>query len=423
MSAPRRILIVNTHSVLNSGDAAIVLAQVFWLRQAVPGVQITLTSRTAKADRTLYEPLGLQVIPALYDVPSLFSGGPAGWTKSLASLVRIRAKTDLIRETSRADLVIGSGGGYFYSNRPSGPGPMFLQNLFHLKLACLLKKPVVLFPQSFGPTFDDRSSRLLANLVTDKSVKRVLVREENSLRFLERALGNKFDPARFVLCPDLAFLLAPDDGGDDIQGLPRPVTAITVRHWDFPELSSAAEKEKRRRGYFAGLEETAARIYQTWGGTILLFPQSRGPGAFENDRPASLKLYHALKSRIPPGRLAWVDFPDVVSPQAIQRLCARADLLLATRFHSAILALLGGTPVLSLNYQPKSSGMMRMLGLERYAVDIAEVRPEVLGPLADEILGQGSRFRPAILERVGRMRETAKALLRETLDGMGIFQP
>jgi hypothetical protein len=56
-------------------------------------------------------------------------------------------------------------------------------------------------------------------------------------------------------------------------------------------------------------------------------------------------------------------------------------------------------------------------------VDIAEARPDVLGPLADEILGQGSRLRPAILEQVGRMRETAESLLRDTLDVTGIFQP
>ncbi|MBN1937957.1 MAG: polysaccharide pyruvyl transferase family protein, partial [Candidatus Aminicenantes bacterium] len=208
-----------------------------------------------------------------------------------------------------------------------------------------------------------------------------------------------------------------------LQSPPRPVTALTVRTWNFPELSSTAAKESRRREYFAGLEETAVRIQRKRGGTILLFPQSRGPGDFENDRPASLRLYRALQARIPAGRLAWIDFPDAVSPFSILRLCARADLLLATRFHSAILALLGGTPVLSLNYQPKSSGMMRMLGLERYAVDIAEAGPETLFPLADGILGQGEGLRAEILERVGRVKEEAEGILRKALSETGFIQP
>lgn len=422
---PRRLLIVNTHSVLNSGDAAIVLAQVRWLQRTLPGAQISLTSRTAGLDRNLYEPLGIRVIPALYDVPSLFSGGPAKWARSLASLVRIRAKTDFVREIARADLVIGSGGGYFYSNRTSGPGPMFLQNILHLKLAGLAKKPVVLFPQSFGPTFDPRSARLLSNLVTDRSVRRVLVREENSLRYLERALGKKFDPARFVSCPDAAFLLSPEEGERRPEGeaLARPVTMITVRNWDFPELPTAAAKERRRREYFAGLEKTAAGIHRKWGGTILLFPQSRGPGDFENDRPASLRLFESLKAAIPPDRLIRVDFPEAVSPSKILSLCARADLLLATRFHSAILALLGGTPVVALGYQPKSSGMMRLLGLERFAVDIAEAGPDSLLPLADEILERGERFRAEILGRVARLRETAERVLEDTLKTTGILRP
>ena len=83
MSAPAlRILIVNTHSVLNSGDASIVLSQVRWLEKAAPGAEISLTSRTARADRGLYGPMGLRVIPALYDVPSLFIGGAAKWKGS-----------------------------------------------------------------------------------------------------------------------------------------------------------------------------------------------------------------------------------------------------------------------------------------------------------------------------------------------------
>jgi colanic acid/amylovoran biosynthesis protein len=427
LNAPRLILIVNTHSVLNSGDAAIVLAQVRWLRTAFPGARFSLTSRTAKADKSLYEPLGIRVIPAVYDVPSLFTGGPEKLARSLASLVRVRAKTDLVREMGRADLVIGSGGGYFYSNRSVGPGPMFLQNLFHLKLACWMKKPVILFPQSFGPTFDPRSKRLLANLVSDPSVKRVLVREENSLRFLAGILGKGFDDGRYFLCPDAAFLLAPEEETAKTSGreqvLPRPVTAVTVRPWNFPELPSTAEREIRRREYFAGLEDTAVRIQQKWGGTVLLFPQSRGPGDFENDRPASLRLYRALQKRIPSGRLAWIDFPDAVAPASIQKLCAQADLLLATRFHSAILALCGGTPVVSLNYQPKSAGMMRMLGLERYAVDIAEARPDVLIPLADGILERGEAFRAEVLGLAERMKERAEAVFREALTGAGFLQP
>jgi len=424
MSIPlRRVLIVNTHSVLNSGDASIVLAQAGWLKNAYPGCLISLTSRTPKADRLIYEPLGLRVIPSFYDVPSCFSGGLDKWTGTLSSLIRVRAKTDLVREISRADLVIGSGGGYFYSNRAFGPGPMFLLNILHLKTACLLKKPVILFPQSFGPVFDSRSAGLLRNLLVDRAVKRVLVREENSLRYLDRLLGSAYDPDRFVLCPDMAFLLPPGARAEDGPRMVRPATAVTVRSWDFPEAASASDKAARRRAYFSSLEETLVGIHRKRGGSIVLFPQSRGPGAFENDRPASLRLYRALQPRIPSDRLTWVDLPDVVSPGVIDSLCARADLLLATRFHSAILALQSGTPVLSLNYQPKSSGMMGLLGLRRYSVDLADARPEILGPLAEELLEKGAGLRSSLLERVGRIRETAERVLRESLEGTGIVRP
>jgi len=422
-AAPRNILIVNTHSVLNSGDAAIVLAQIEWLRMALPGVRIALTSRTPATDGPFYEALGVRVIPSIFDPPSLFAGLASKVLGSVASLLRVEAKTELFRAIRRADLVIGSGGGYFYSNRAAGPGPMFLQNILHLKLARLMKKPVVLFPQSFGPTFNPAAERLLRNMLEDVGVRHVLVREDHSRRFLESLLGNAFDESRFDFCPDMAFWLEPGREAENPgtwAAWPRPVTAVTVRNWDFPDCRTGGRKERMRWEYLAGLEETAVRIHRKWSGTILVFPQSRGPGLFENDRTASLRLFEAMKKKIPARNLAWVDFPDAVSPRAVLSFLSRADLLLATRFHSALLALIGGVPVLSLSYQPKSSGMMKTLGLERYSIDIAEAGPEVLWPLAEELMGRWGRLRPEIGARIGRMRETIGTALGESLRRSGV---
>ena len=97
------------------------------------------------------------------------------------------------------------------------------------------------------------------------------------------------------------------------------------------------------------------------------------------------------------------------------------DLLIATRFHSAILALISGVPVLSVNYQPKSSGMMKTLGLERYSVDIAEARPEVLWPLAEELMERRDRLKPAIRGQIGRIRGMIENSLDESVRRSGVF--
>ena len=56
-----RIIILNTHSTLNSGDLAIVLAQIQYFKKHFPGSIISLTSRTPENDKFFYRKLGAKV--------------------------------------------------------------------------------------------------------------------------------------------------------------------------------------------------------------------------------------------------------------------------------------------------------------------------------------------------------------------------
>jgi hypothetical protein len=69
-----KTIILNTDSLLNPGDAAIVLAQVRLLRKLRPGCTVALTSRTPDLDRSFFGPLGVEVHPALLPAPSLWRG-------------------------------------------------------------------------------------------------------------------------------------------------------------------------------------------------------------------------------------------------------------------------------------------------------------------------------------------------------------
>lgn len=375
-----RVVLVNTHSTLNPGDTAIVLAQIQLLKSSLGDIELTLTSRTPEIDRPFFRPLGVDVLPPLLPAPSVDTGLARKLGRSARSLGDWGSKQKLIEKIREADLVIGSGGGCFYSHRKAFPGPMFFQNYLPVKLAQRLGKPVIFAPQSFGPFFNPAASRFLKDILTGPSLVKVFVREETSEGFLRSLLRGEESLKKVELCPDLALALEVEDArregaareiaGPKIAGLPRPVVALTLRPWDFPEGGVGAESRRRRRSYLAAMEEACLAVYSRWGGSVVVFPQVHGPGAFEDDRPVSGVFWERISRRLPAAHLAFVASDGPRDPVSIVHFLAQADCVIATRFHSALFGFLAGTPAIAIGYQPKAAGVMRLLDLESFCLDI-----------------------------------------------------
>ena len=354
------VLVLNTHSVLNSGDAGIVLAQIGLLREFLPGAEISLTSRTPRLDETFYEPMGIRVLPPL--IPA--KGIPRG----------IRGRGELLRALRKCDLVLASGGGYFWSNRRVFPGRVFFQNVLPVLRAAGLEKPIAFLPQSFGPTFSRPARAFLSACLNGRSVARIFAREKASFDFVKGLLGGRPNAEKVSLCPDLAFALGgpeSDSAGLD-PGLPRPVLAVTLRTWDFPGAGGPAAVEKMRRAYFDGMVEAARRFIQAGNGSALVLSQVRGPWAYEDDRVISRQFAEALGRAAGASRVRLIDPPEAALPGQIIGILRRTDAVMATRLHSAIFALLAGRIPVVIGYQPKSAGTMDLLGLG----PIAWISPE-----------------------------------------------
>jgi colanic acid/amylovoran biosynthesis protein len=411
-----RVLITNTHSALNSGDLAITLAEIQLLKRNLGCDTVTLTSRTPAIDNEFIAPLGGRLLPPLVPAPSVFDGTVKKALCTAKDCVAIQSKVALIRAMKRCDLVVGSGGGYFWSSRRRFLGPMFLQNYLHLRLPCLLRKPVVLFPQSFGPFYNPTVARLLKGLLNHRSIVKVFARENLSYEFalglLEEQNRNKID-----VCPDVTFCLERSDEQEPPAALdlPKPLIGVTVRQWDFPNLPTRREKKHKQFEYLDALAHACGSIYRQWHGSVLVFAQARGPGAFEDDSAISNKLAKRLKEIIPSDRVVQIDVARAVSPFRLIHLLSHADLLIATRFHSAIFAFLAGVPAISIAYQPKSTGIMNSLGLDRYSLDISALNPDTISELAGEILTNYPETRANLVERVKHLRIAATKKLETAL--------
>jgi colanic acid/amylovoran biosynthesis protein len=413
-----KAIILNTDSLLNPGDAAIVLAQIRLLRRLRPGLSIALTSRTPALDARFFEPLGVSVHPALLPAPSLWHGPGRKIAGSLRHALRIGAAVRLVRAIRGSDFVVSCGGGPFYSNRRRRPGLTFAQNVLHVRLAQAFGKPVLFFPQSFGPFGSPAARRTVARLLAHRRTSRILVREERSLETVTRMIPARLQ-ARIEPCPDLAFLLSPEPAGRPnpiVQAMPRPRLAVTVRDWDFPEAAGAPERRRMRDRYLEAVATAALRFALEHGGGVFIVPHTRGPGDFEDDRIVSRRLFDRLKADLPADRLALLEIPDTASPLDLVSLYGQADLVLATRTHAAVFGLLAGRPVVSIHYQPKGREIMASLGLDGLSLPIAELEAESLRSAMQAAAGRSETEAARIAGRIAAFRVEIQARIGRALD-------
>lgn len=412
-----KIFIANTHSVLNSGDAGIVLSQLEYLKNRFPGAEISLSSRTPEIDRKFYLPMGVRVLSPLFSVPSLVSGFSRKTASILKGVLNISARHALLEEIKNSDLVISTGGGYFWSHRRHFTGPMFYQNYLPVQYALRNRKPVIFFPQSFGPIMHASAESQLRRMLENESVVKILSREMPSFRYLHSLLRK--NRGKIELCPDMAFKLEADTSSSDNQtviSLPHPIVALTLRQWRHPGSNSSRKKRRDDHRYFTELMEFCRLFHQNNRGSVVLFSQSRGPGDFENDRIVTQRFHERLSRILPDQHLLRIRLDDITPPAAIIQILKQVDILIATRFHSAIFAFIAGTPAVSIAYQSKSRGIMSLLDLSEYNVDITDFSGKRLWQLSRKILDESRDLRLRIRRKTASLRADLDMKLNQTFD-------
>ena len=411
------ILIINTHSALNSGDSGILLAQIDFLQKHFKKVDISLVSRTPAIDRRFYRNRVTDIFPPLVPAPSIFEGKQAQIFKSLKCLFSIKNKIRLLRKIKKCDLIISSGGGYFWTNRKWIPGPMFFQNYIHVRIALLLKRPVLFFPQSIGPFYNRMASNMMSGLLSHKKTIKIFAREMISYGWAKKLMNKPERLKKIDLCPDMALLLENKPlrkSPGPAQGEKRPIIALTLRKWAFPGLGKKQKKDYHKK-YLAELEKFCHDYHYSEGAAFVIFPQSRGPGNFENDQMISKTFFSRLKKIIPVSHIFYHDLPDATSPFTIIDLLSRSDVALTTRLHSALFALIAGTPAVSFAYQHKSEGIMKELGFEDLCLDIEKIDSGKIKSMVSFILQNKDKTRMMTNRRLMEMRRMINDRLAESL--------
>lgn len=370
-----KILIVNAHSSRNKGDAGIILSMIDSMKRNIPNCQIKIKTRFPDEDRTAYD---VPVSEAVHNVivgdqTSKFEKLKLAWGmfKILKKNNGKPAVTDPDYEW--ADVVVSCGGGFLLTH---GFSVMTLQHLVQLKIAFDYKKPVIIYSQSIGPLYNKIIAQWTKN-VLDK-VEKIFVREKISEKLLQKMKVK----APIEVVPDSAFSmdLVQSDFVDELVNFFKkdsnaPLVGVTVRDWKFPEVEDSAFHRKK---YIKSIQAAIHHLETKYGAKVLLMPQVLGPNAFNDDRNISREILNGMSDT--KAQLIDIDF----HPRELKYFYSKMDMFIGTRMHSNIFALSSGVPTVAINYEHKTRGIMELLDLKEYVLDISGITPEDLIEAADK---------------------------------------
>lgn len=427
-SGRRHILVVGLHSTRNVGDAVLLEAAVQQLRHGFPDCFITLAMNDTRyiptqADVAVVASITAMARPYGEDGGTRWHFGHllAAAGAALVDTACRRAvgrhwpllsheQAALHRAYAEADLVVCCPGNVFFTMGRFGLP--FLCTAAGMAQALALGKPLYVMPQTVGPFTRERDRRIARAILS--RARLVYVREPTSVAVLE-SLG--LGPPLVRLVPDLAFAYRPDTGSqaEDVLAhyglLDRangPYLGVTVVNRMLRRIP-----ESTWRSYEAAVAAAVSGFLDRHGGRAVFFPQVTGPTVREDDRVAARRVVEQMPSCR--DRAVMVD--ELMPPASLYAAYGAMDLFLATRMHSAIFAISAAVPTLAIEYLGKTEGMMRMAGMERWVLRLAELEGHtLLSRLEDLYAGRNEekqRLTAVVPELAARASGVGEAIAKD----------
>lgn len=387
----KNILITDLHCASNRGDAAILEGIIHSLGKYLPDAEFTVMTGFPESAEIINQVNSVKqkMVPFRW----------AGIKKNIASLylligaffyrrgIELPGMKILIKRLSLelyldTDLIISKGGGFlndFYT-------PGNLGHFWGLYFAKMLGKPVCIYAQSIGP-LNKPFYRWIARTVLNK-VDLITLRDRESKEVLD-SLGVIRPPIYIVT--DAAFSIDLHDEKMlqnkhlESKFLPtakRLKVSISVRKWAFYERKNGHEN------YISAVAKLIDWLILKQQAQVIFASTCTGFAGYHNDDRV---IAHEVISHM---EYVVKRNPTILygeyTPQELSHFYGMMDLHVGTRMHSNILAMLSGTPVVAIQYEFKTRGLMELFALEDYIVNINNITADSLIYLVKKALEQKS---------------------------------
>jgi polysaccharide pyruvyl transferase WcaK-like protein len=371
----------------NFGNESTFQAILYRLRSLEPGIEITCISDGHEAAAENY---GIEAIPLSY-IKSRSRGGSVlvkairglpsefyGWVKGFIAL-------------SRTHMLIVPGTGLLtdaYGLRGWGP-----YNSFKWSILAKLRGCKLLYVSVGAGPFYSRLGRFLVKSALSLADFRSY--RDNSTKHALENIGFRAD--NDSIYPDLAFSL-PNSMlmHSDTEDNKRPVVGIGVMIYA-EKYSVADPTPETQQTYLDILAK-----FTTW-----LIDQDNDVRLLVGDLAdldAKQKFTDILSAALPESDSSHVIDEPIHSVENLLSQISKTDIVVATRFHNVLLALLCNKPVVAISFHHKCESLMAAMGLSDYCLDIHSLKIEVLIEKFNELRANAHKWRPIIKENAERFR-------------------
>ena len=418
-AGPRILILDNV--ITNMGDAAILLAMKSSLEEAFgPGAEVRNCYCGLSADPGVFRDL----YPELHFVPTLwnawFDGTLPKWNL-LGHFLRLSAQvrfplqarlkrwlpnfllspqeSRLLKEYEEADVIVVTGGAALSTSWT--PPRLRRLRIAEYETALILGKPLVFYAQSFGPfVAGDPMPALLKPILERASV--VLCRDGDSLRVVREQIGLTGGPVYQTI--DEALLLTPRPPTfTPVPARRKPVrVGLCLHKWHWLGEDSPAAKQS---AFEARMAQVCRTLLERGDAELVLITTHQKTTTHVH---TDVDVIERVFSQIPESLRGDVQLvSEFIHPQEFAGLMGGCDLVVSSRLHGAILSLAGGAPTVALEYEPKTRGLMRQIGLEDWVLSMGDSSAEEISAKAAGLLADGSETKRRLSEAMTLARGLA----------------
>lgn len=379
-----KILIVNLHSSKNAGDDLLTSVTIRQMKESFPYSEIILSMN----DPASYCSSDIAVVGSFITwfrnqednltwIHIILFMGVLIESLAFALLYRLvgtsalkmvpKKHKSLLGSYFSADLVVSAAGNFLYTS--GRIGLPFIIAIYTMAYAWLTKKPLYTMPQTIGP-LNRKWERSLVKWITNKA-RIVFVRDTLSSDVL-KDIG--VPPKQYRVVPDLAFAYprsSPKLGRELLEEygvfphLHSPLLGITMMNWG--AQTSTFTNQVMYETAVANAISTFISCYQ---GKAILFSQVLGPTYIEDDRVSAKRVLAQMQNYAT--SITMIDRD--VTTEELKSAYSFMDIFIGTRLHSNIFAVCEEVPALMIEYRYKTRGVMQMLNLNSWVMDIHTIQ-------------------------------------------------
>ncbi len=286
-------------------------------------------------------------------------------------------------------------------------------------IVLLMKKNLVLLPQTYGPYQSNISRRIARYILSHAHI--ILSRDRESMDLVQGMLGRQNHSKQIIFCPDVAFALdsiAPQDG--DIPpfintGSLNPVIGLNINGLLYNGGYTRNNMFNLKMDYKLFVHKLSETILKETNANLLLIPHTFAPqGHIESDPDACAEVFAALSSAYK-GRIQMI--VGNYDQHTIKGIIGRCDFFIGSRMHACIAALSQKIPTVAVAYSKKFKGVFDSIDAGDYVIDARDEETREAVEKIGKMLEDRVQIAGRLQVQIDAAQKQQLKIFREITDG------